>query len=56
VTPGLTCIWQVKGRSRVSFAEWVRMDVSYIRRRTFLHDVAILAQTVPAVLMRRGAR
>jgi len=56
VTPGLTCIWQVKGRSRISFAEWVRMDVSYIRRRTFLHDVAILAQTIPAVLMRRGAR
>ena len=56
VTPGLTCIWQVKGRSQVSFAEWVRMDVTYIRRRTFLHDVSILAQTIPAVLMRRGAR
>jgi lipopolysaccharide/colanic/teichoic acid biosynthesis glycosyltransferase len=56
VTPGLTCIWQVKGRSRVSFAEWVRMDVAYIRRRTFWHDVSILAQTIPAVLMRRGAR
>ena len=56
VTPGLTCIWQVRGRSRVSFAEWVRMDVTYIRRRTLLNDVAILAQTIPAVLMRRGAR
>jgi lipopolysaccharide/colanic/teichoic acid biosynthesis glycosyltransferase len=56
VTPGLTCIWQVKGRSRVSFAEWVRMDVAYIRRRTFWHDVTILAQTIPAVLLRRGAR
>ncbi len=56
VTPGLTCIWQVKGRSKVSFAEWVRMDVSYIRRRTFWHDIVILFQTIPAVLMRRGAR
>lgn len=56
VTPGLTCIWQVKGRSQVSFAEWVRMDVAYIRRRTFWHDLVILAQTVPAVLLRRGAR
>lgn len=56
VTPGLTCIWQVKGRSRVSFAEWVRMDVAYIRRRTFWHDATILAQTIPAVLLRRGAR
>jgi lipopolysaccharide/colanic/teichoic acid biosynthesis glycosyltransferase len=56
VTPGLTCIWQVKGRSRVTFAEWMRMDVNYIRRRTLFQDVKILAQTIPAVLMRRGAR
>jgi lipopolysaccharide/colanic/teichoic acid biosynthesis glycosyltransferase len=56
VTPGLTCIWQVKGRSRVSFAEWMRMDVNYICRRTLFHDVKILVQTIPAVLLRRGAR
>lgn len=56
VTPGLTCIWQVKGRSQVSFADWVRMDMSYIRRRTLFNDLRILLQTVPAVLMRKGAR
>jgi lipopolysaccharide/colanic/teichoic acid biosynthesis glycosyltransferase len=56
VTPGLTCIWQIKGRSRVSFADWVRMDVHYLRRRTIMHDLKILLQTVPAVLLRRGAR
>lgn len=56
VTPGLTCIWQVKGRSTVSFAEWIRMDVEYIRRRTILHDLSLLAMTIPAVLLRRGAR
>jgi lipopolysaccharide/colanic/teichoic acid biosynthesis glycosyltransferase len=56
VTPGLTCIWQIKGRSKVSFSEWVRMDVNYIRRRTLLHDLKILFLTVPAVLVRRGAR
>jgi lipopolysaccharide/colanic/teichoic acid biosynthesis glycosyltransferase len=56
VTPGLTCIWQVKGRSRVTFAEWMRMDVNYIRRRTIWHDVKILAETIPAVLLRKGAR
>lgn len=56
VTPGLTCIWQIEGRSKVTFAEWVRMDVSYMRRRTFAHDLAILLKTVPAVLLRRGAR
>jgi lipopolysaccharide/colanic/teichoic acid biosynthesis glycosyltransferase len=56
VTPGLTCIWQVKGRSRVTFVEWMRMDVDYIRRRNLWHDVKILAQTIPAVLLRRGAK
>ncbi|QOV88468.1 sugar transferase [Humisphaera borealis] len=56
VTPGLTCIWQITGRSKVSFAEWVRMDVAYMRRRTIFHDLAILFKTVPAVLLRRGAR
>ena len=56
VTPGLTCIWQIKGRSQVTFAEWVRMDVTYMRRRTIFHDLAILLKTVPAVLLRRGAK
>ena len=48
MTPGLTCIWQVKGRSKVSFAEWVRMDVAYIRRRTLFNDLRILRKTIPA--------
>lgn len=56
VTPGLTCIWQVRGRSTVTFAEWIRMDVAYMRRRTLVHDVWLLLCTVPAVLRRRGAR
>ena len=56
VTPGLTCIWQVKGRSTVTFAEWIRMDVEYIRRRTIIHDLSLLMMTVPAVLLRKGAR
>ena len=56
VTPGLTCIWQVKGRSRVTFSEWMRMDVEYIQRQTLWHDLKILTATVPAVLLRRGAR
>jgi len=56
VTPGLTCIWQVEGRSRVTFDEWVRMDIRYIRRRRFWHDLAILFKTIPAVVLRKGAR
>jgi lipopolysaccharide/colanic/teichoic acid biosynthesis glycosyltransferase len=55
VTPGLTCIWQVRGRSTVSFAEWVRMDVQYIRSRSIGADMKLLLQTVPAVVLRRGA-
>lgn len=55
VLPGLTCIWQVHGRSRVSFEEWMRTDAAYIRSLGFLRDLLILLQTIPAVLMRRGA-
>lgn len=55
VTPGLTCIWQVNGRSTVSFANWVRMDVQYIRSRSLGVDVKLLLQTLPAVVSRRGA-
>jgi len=56
VTPGITCIWQIYGRSRVSFSEWIRMDLRYIREQRLIEDVKILLLTVPAVLMRRGAR
>lgn len=56
VTPGLTCIWQVRGRSRVTFNEWVRMDLEYVQRRSLWQDVKILLATLPAVLLRRGAR
>jgi lipopolysaccharide/colanic/teichoic acid biosynthesis glycosyltransferase len=55
VTPGLTCIWQIKGRSRVSFADWVRMDIQYIRNTSLLQDLKLLLMTVPALLLRKGA-
>lgn len=56
VTPGLTCIWQVSGRSSVSFDDWVRMDLAYKKRLSFWQDVRILFATVPAVLTQRGAQ
>ena len=56
VTPGLTCIWQVSGRSEVDFDDWVRMDLTYQRRRTLGHDLRILLATIPAVLAQRGAQ
>ena len=56
VTPGLTCIWQVHGRSKVSFVDWVRMDLEYIRSRSARLDLKLLLQTVPAVLFQKGAQ
>jgi lipopolysaccharide/colanic/teichoic acid biosynthesis glycosyltransferase len=55
VPPGLTCIWQVTGRSQVSFDDWARMDIRYIRTRALANDVKLILQTFPAVLLRRGA-
>jgi len=55
VTGGLTCIWQVSGRSDLSFEQWVRMDLDYIRRRSLWLDLSILRRTFWAVLSGRGA-
>jgi len=55
VRPGLTCIWQVKGRSTVAFADWVRMDLCYVRTRSLAVDVKLLLQTIPVVVSRKGA-
>jgi lipopolysaccharide/colanic/teichoic acid biosynthesis glycosyltransferase len=53
---GLTCLWQISGRSNVSFEEWCRLDVKYHENRSFLGDVGILFRTVPAVFTARGAK
>ncbi len=55
VTPGITCVWQVYGRGRVSFDDWARMDVEYLRNQSLLHDARLLFMTLPAVLSGRGA-
>lgn len=55
VTPGLTCFWQISGRSSVPFPRQVALDVEYIESQNFLTDIRILVKTVPAVLMGRGA-
>lgn len=55
VTPGLTCEWQVGGRSDVPFPEQVELDIGYIRRRSLLRDLSLLFRTIPAVLTGRGA-
>jgi lipopolysaccharide/colanic/teichoic acid biosynthesis glycosyltransferase len=55
VTPGLTCIWQVRGRSRVSFDEWMRMDLQYVDSLSPARDLHLLLATVGAVVRRAGA-
>jgi lipopolysaccharide/colanic/teichoic acid biosynthesis glycosyltransferase len=55
VKPGLTCTWQVSGRSEISFDEWMRMDVDYVENCGLLLDMKLLLQTIPAVLAGRGA-
>ena len=55
VKPGVTCIWQVSGRSDLDFRTWVEMDLEYIRSWNLLLDIRLLMRTVPAVLRTRGA-
>ncbi|PYY33946.1 sugar transferase [Curtobacterium sp. MCPF17_011] len=55
VTPGITGLWQVSGRSDLDWAEGVRLDLHYVENWSFLHDLVILARTVPSVLRSRGA-
>ncbi len=55
VPQGLTCYWQINGRSYVSFEEWMELDNHYVDTWTPLTDLAIIAKTIPAVLRRTGA-
>jgi lipopolysaccharide/colanic/teichoic acid biosynthesis glycosyltransferase len=55
VKPGLTCLWQVNGRSDVDFDRWVRLDLDYIDNWSLALDMRILLKTVPAVLSGSGA-
>jgi lipopolysaccharide/colanic/teichoic acid biosynthesis glycosyltransferase len=55
ITPGLTCFWQIMGRAKMSFEEWVRKDILYINSMSLLVDLKLLILTIPAVILRRGA-
>ena len=57
VKPGLTCLWQVQGRNKISdFREWVRLDLEYIDNWSIWLDIAILLRTIPAVFRTTGAK
>ena len=53
--PGITCLWQISGRSSVPFPQQVQLDLDYIHSQTVKRDLDILLKTIPAVLSGRGA-
>lgn len=56
VRPGLTCLWQINGRSdKVDFYEWMRLDMKYLDNWSLWLDVMIIFKTIPAVVFGRGA-
>ena len=55
VRPGITCLWQVNGRSDVSFENWMKLDMSYIDSWSLWLDIQILVKTIPAVIRGSGA-
>jgi lipopolysaccharide/colanic/teichoic acid biosynthesis glycosyltransferase len=55
VPPGITCLWQIKGRSSLPFKQWMELDMEYIDKWSIWLDLLILAQTIPAVLKGSGA-
>lgn len=55
VRPGITCLWQVNGRSTVEFEQWMQLDLQYIDRWSLWLDLEILVKTIPAVLKGSGA-
>ena len=55
IRPGITCLWQVNGRSSISFEKWMQLDLQYIDQWSLWLDFKILARTVPAVLKGSGA-
>jgi exopolysaccharide biosynthesis polyprenyl glycosylphosphotransferase len=55
IRPGITCLWQVNGRSSISFEKWMQLDLQYMDEWSLWLDVKILARTIPAVLKGSGA-
>jgi lipopolysaccharide/colanic/teichoic acid biosynthesis glycosyltransferase len=56
VRPGITGLWQVRGRSTLGTLDMLRLDLQYVRSRRLLSDVVIILATVPSMLRGDGAR
>jgi exopolysaccharide biosynthesis polyprenyl glycosylphosphotransferase len=55
VKPGITCLWQISGRSTIGFERWMELDIDYVDHWSIWMDVKILVQTIPVVLRGSGA-
>jgi len=55
IRPGITCLWQISGRSNLPFDKWMELDMNYIDHWSLWLDLKILLKTIPAVLTRTGA-
>jgi len=56
VVPGMTGLWQVSGRSELTFQDWVQLDLRYIDQWSLRLDFTLLLRTLPAVLLAKGAK
>ena len=55
VKPGLTCIWQVSGRNNIDFEDWMKLDIKYVRERSFKLDIKLILKTVLVLLGDKNA-
>ncbi len=55
VRPGITCLWQIRGRNCITFEEWMQLDIDYINRWSLWLDIIILVKTIPKVFRGQGA-
>ena len=53
--PGITCLWQVSGRNKIGFDEWMKLDLKYIDEWSLGLDLKILLKTIPVALFGIGA-
>jgi lipopolysaccharide/colanic/teichoic acid biosynthesis glycosyltransferase len=53
--PGITCLWQVNGRNKIGFADWVKLDLEYIDGWSLWLDLRIMLRTLPAIFRGTGA-
>lgn len=53
--PGLTCTWQISGRSEISFEQRMKLDIDYVKERSFWNDIGLIFRTIPAVITGKGA-